>query len=256
MGWYIVITEEIRATGLAGNTLLVYAAVAGYSRNGNGLYSGGSKPLAEALDLPDRSIRRILAKLLEDGLLEMTTIVVDGQPRRAYRIAGGGQNDRTPGQNDRTPGHFVPPIPPIPPIPPAPPIPPIPPITQDIYTPVGVNTPTAPNAGAGVREGDASRKKFTVPSLSEVRDYWAAAGLKRNPDEFYDHFEANGWKVGGTTPMKDWRAAARNWARREEYRRPAPAKQETFLDAARRTAQRLGIAPEAYTTKTPDYDEQ
>ena len=252
MGWYIVITEEIRATGLAGNALLVYAAVAGYSRNGNGLYVGGSRKIATALGLPDRSVRRYLSQLVDDGLLEVTTVVVYGEPRRAYRTAqqGVGQIGPEVGQNGPGVGQIGPPIPPIPPAPP------ITPITQDIYTPVGVNTPTAPNAGAGVREGDASRKKFTVPSLAEVRDYWAAAGLKRNPDEFYDHFKANGWKVGGTTPMEDWMAAARNWARREEYRRPAPAKQETFLDAARRTAQRLGIAPEAYTTKTPDYDEQ
>lgn len=31
---------------------------------------------------------------------------------------------------------------------------------------------------------------------------------------FFDHFEANGWKQGGKTPIKDWRAAARNWIRR------------------------------------------
>lgn len=33
--------------------------------------------------------------------------------------------------------------------------------------------------------------------------------------EFMDHYEANGWKVGNVH-MADWRAAARNWARRQQ----------------------------------------
>ena len=30
---------------------------------------------------------------------------------------------------------------------------------------------------------------------------------------FWDHFESNGWKVGGKTPMKDWKAGLRMWQR-------------------------------------------
>lgn len=33
-------------------------------------------------------------------------------------------------------------------------------------------------------------------------------------EKFYDHFEANGWKQGGRTALRSWRAAFRNWARR------------------------------------------
>ena len=56
------------------------------------------------------------------------------------------------------------------------------------------------------------------PTLGEVKAYWAGVGpdggLMGTPDEFYDHFVSNGWKVG-RNPMKDWRAAARNWSRNE-----------------------------------------
>lgn len=31
---------------------------------------------------------------------------------------------------------------------------------------------------------------------------------------WFDHFESNGWRVSGKTPMKDWRAALRNGKRR------------------------------------------
>ena len=30
-------------------------------------------------------------------------------------------------------------------------------------------------------------------------------------NKFYNHFQSNGWKVGGKAPMHDWQAAARNW---------------------------------------------
>ena len=47
-----------------------------------------------------------------------------------------------------------------------------------------------------------------------------------DPQEFLDYYTANGWKVGSHA-MKDWRAAARNWARKEAHMprqtsRPAP----------------------------------
>jgi len=30
-------------------------------------------------------------------------------------------------------------------------------------------------------------------------------------EKFYNHFQSNGWLVGGKSKMKDWRAASRNW---------------------------------------------
>lgn len=54
------------------------------------------------------------------------------------------------------------------------------------------------------------------PTLEEVRRYWETAGLRGDPSSFFDHFESNGWRVSGKAPMKDWKAAARNWSRREE----------------------------------------
>jgi hypothetical protein len=33
---------------------------------------------------------------------------------------------------------------------------------------------------------------------------------------FHDHFESNGWRVGGRTPMKNWQAGLRQWRARQE----------------------------------------
>jgi hypothetical protein len=30
-----------------------------------------------------------------------------------------------------------------------------------------------------------------------------------------DHYEANGWLVGGKSPMRDWKAAVRTWEHNE-----------------------------------------
>lgn len=57
--------------------------------------------------------------------------------------------------------------------------------------------------------------RFQKPTLEELTAYVKEAGLaKVNPDRFMDHYETNGWKVG-KNPMKDWKAAARNWNRND-----------------------------------------
>jgi hypothetical protein len=52
-------------------------------------------------------------------------------------------------------------------------------------------------------------------SFQEVEAYASEIGLSREEAlKFFDHFEANGWRQGGRTAIKDWRASARNWSRR------------------------------------------
>lgn len=67
------------------------------------------------------------------------------------------------------------------------------------------------------------KKRFVRPTLAEVQRYVAEKNLNVDPDEFYDHFTSNGWKVGGKAPMKDWKCAANNWHRRENKRFAARA---------------------------------
>ena len=72
----------------------------------------------------------------------------------------------------------------------------------------------------------APKKRFVPPSQAEIGAYVREAKLTMDPQEFLDYYTANGWRVGKHT-MKDWRAAARNWARKEAHMprqtsRPAP----------------------------------
>ena len=72
----------------------------------------------------------------------------------------------------------------------------------------------------------APKKRFVPPTQAEIEAYVREAKLAMDPQEFLDYYTANGWKVGSHA-MKDWHAAARNWARKEtqlprQAPRPAP----------------------------------
>ena len=56
--------------------------------------------------------------------------------------------------------------------------------------------------------------KFSKPTPQDVEVYCKEQGLSIDARTFCDYYESKGWKVG-SSPMKDWKAAARNWARRE-----------------------------------------
>ena len=57
-----------------------------------------------------------------------------------------------------------------------------------------------------------SKKRFIKPSLEEIKVYFQERKADiTEADRFFNHFESNGWKVGGKSPMKDWKAAVRNW---------------------------------------------
>lgn len=57
-----------------------------------------------------------------------------------------------------------------------------------------------------------SKDKFCPPDLDEVKSFFGSKGSSNTEAEkFYNHFESNGWLVGGKTKMKKWQAAARNW---------------------------------------------
>ena len=61
-------------------------------------------------------------------------------------------------------------------------------------------------------------KKQTIPpQLDQVVAYFLSKSQSTAmANEFFDHYESNGWKVGGKAPMKKWTAAVGNWIRRQE----------------------------------------
>ncbi len=61
--------------------------------------------------------------------------------------------------------------------------------------------------------GDARcTKKSIPPTLDAVKAYCVERKNSVNPEAWFDHYTANGWKVGKNR-MKDWQAAVRTWER-------------------------------------------
>ena len=69
------------------------------------------------------------------------------------------------------------------------------------------------NTNGGAQDKPAPRAhRFGPPTLEEVAAYCLERQNKVDAQRWLDYYEANGWKVG-KNPMKDWRAAVRNWER-------------------------------------------
>ena len=89
---------------------------------------------------------------------------------------------------------------------------------------------------AGVREGDGEGEReeereeegevlpadkppalpvFSPPAVEEVEAYCREHGCFVDAGKFVDYYESNGWRVG-KNKMKNWKAAVRNWNRKEQ----------------------------------------
>lgn len=57
-----------------------------------------------------------------------------------------------------------------------------------------------------------SAKRFTPPTIEEVRAYCLERGSSVDAQRFVDFYEASGWRRG-KTPIRDWKACVRTWER-------------------------------------------
>ena len=64
------------------------------------------------------------------------------------------------------------------------------------------------------------RKRFTPPTVEEVRAYCQERNNSIDPQRFVDFYTANGWAQGRGKPIKDWRAAVRTWEARDKQTAP------------------------------------
>ena len=79
----------------------------------------------------------------------------------------------------------------------------------------------------GVTARAREARRFRPPTVEEVSEYCRERRNGVDPQRFINHYSSNGWKVG-KNPMKDWRAAVRNWEGNEYYSggaRESPANQ-------------------------------
>lgn len=63
-----------------------------------------------------------------------------------------------------------------------------------------------------VKDNNIGGKKFTPPTLEEVRAYCNERNNTVDPETFINFYESKGWFVG-KNKMKDWKACVRTWER-------------------------------------------
>lgn len=91
---------------------------------------------------------------------------------------------------------------------------------------VSVNVPDSVNVAEAKpaepdRATDTAKKRFVKPKLEDIRDFCLEKNINIDVDRFFNYYESKGWKVG-VSPMKDWKAAVRNWAKNDTLYQQRP----------------------------------
>ena len=74
--------------------------------------------------------------------------------------------------------------------------------------------------------------KGHIISKSQLLKRYKSTALKENdvdPEAFFDFYESKGWKIG-RNPMKDWKAAVRNWERNDYGQHKKKKKKKSQYD--------------------------
>jgi hypothetical protein len=74
------------------------------------------------------------------------------------------------------------------------------------------HSPEKKKNSTAIPSSSKTHQRFVPPSNEEVKSFFLEnkSGTVE-AEKFFNHFESNGWLVGGKSKMKNWQAAARNW---------------------------------------------
>jgi hypothetical protein len=86
------------------------------------------------------------------------------------------------------------------------------------------------NNSSTQKKNKKEKTSFVIPFYQEIADYFKAKNHNElEAQKFFNHYESNGWKVGGRTPMKNWQAAANNWMINAQKFNPTPTPPQNNL---------------------------
>jgi len=220
MGWYYVITQEIREA-FEGKEADVFAVINGYSQEGQGCYFGSLALLSDYCGIKSKTTtQKILKSLVAKGAILKVEELRNGVKFCSYRV-----NNNWQGMSKIDTGGIA---------------------EIDTNNKREINI----NKDSLYRDGSSY---FQKPSLSEVAAYCRERANKVDPEQFYNFYESNGWKVG-KNPMKDWHAAVRTWEKREKE--IAPRKREPKEDVFTHNMRVMREMNAKYARKEVDVDEQ
>ena len=91
-------------------------------------------------------------------------------------------------------------------------------------------------------ESGAKTKRFSPPTVEEVKAYCLEHGYNVDAERFVDFYSSKGWLVG-KTKMKDWKAAVRSWHSRNKSEGRYIAESKTAFDGEDLIAEKMFTVP-------------
>lgn len=189
---------------LKGNSLLIYAIIYGFSQEEGQRFTGSRQYLADWTNGTKRGVQQVLNNLIETGLLDKEVSVVNGVKYCSYRAnkvprpseqSSPGVVNKVPQGSEESSSGVVNKVP----------------QGGEQSSPNNTNYITSYNSSDNSSNNNGP-SRFKKPTFEEISAYCAERGNSVDPEKFLAYYESNGWKVG-RNPMKDWKAAVRNWER-------------------------------------------
>lgn len=198
MGWFYVITQEIRES-FNGKEADVFAVINGFSQVGQGCFFGSLSLLSQFCGIRSKTTtQRILKNLVAKGAIVKTDELHNGVKFCTYKV-----NKNWYGMSKIDMGDVS-----I--------------IDTNNKEDININ-----NNSLYKRESS----RFQKPSIDEIRQYCISRNNSLDPEQFFNFYESKGWTIG-KSPMKDWRAAVRTWEKREKEipQRKRESRRESVLE--------------------------
>lgn len=169
--------------------------------NDDGLCWPSYQTIAESCELSRRSVIRHIQQLETDGYLTITKTYDKSNKKNfsnRYTLTLN-RGDRLSLVTDEAPSGDSVSLP------------------SDSVSPEPINEPINEpiTKDIGEKKKKVAVSKFVEPTLEQARAYFIERGHQdavSESEKWIDYYIANGWKVG-KNPMKDWKAAIRNWMR-------------------------------------------
>lgn len=198
---------------LSGTELMVFAIIHGFTQgeNGDG-FAGGISYLTEWTGTTSRTVITILQRLEEKGLIRRETMATKTGKKSKIFSTVEGEMISPPSQKSGEDSENI-----------SPPIVKIFHEDGENISHKNINIDSTSNE-VEKKEREGRAKRFTPPTLEEVRAYVQERGDKIDPETFLNYYEANGWK-----DVKDWKAKVRVWERREAKAREPKTPPGTFF---------------------------
>lgn len=196
MGWYYVITQEIRET-FDGKEADVFAVINGYSQEGQGCFYGSLAQLSAFCGIKSKTTtQKILKSLVEKGAIVKGEESHNGVRFCTYRVDNNWYG--------------------------------MPKIDMGGISEIGNNNKRDINNNNSLYKGSSH---FQKPTIEEIRKYCQESRLDVDAEQFFNFYESKGWVIG-KSPMKSWRAAVCTWSRRQKEtpQRKRETRQESVFE--------------------------